>query len=264
MGKTIGILSLKGGVGKTSTVVSLGDALASLGKRVLLADGNLSAPNLGLHLKIVEPSKTLHEALRREINISDSIYNHGNFDVLPARIFTNLEVNPFDLKDKLKNLKRKYDFILIDSSPNLDKETLAVMLASDEIFIVTTPDHPTMSMTLKAIKKAKQRGTKINGLILNKVYRKNFELALDDVERTLDLPVLGVVPHDMNFSKALANFTPLPSFSPKSSASEEFRKIAGVLAGEKHKPLFRISNIFKTTPRREEINREIFYRNVFG
>lgn len=264
MGKTIGILSLKGGVGKTSTVVALGDAISSFGKRVLLVDGNLSSPNLGLHLKIVEPGNTLHEVLGRTTSLKDSIYNYGDFDVLPSRIFTNFRINPFDLRDKLKNLKRKYDFILIDSSPNLDRETLAVMLASDEIFIVTTPDHPTMSTTLKAIKMANQRGTKINGLILNKVYHKDFELDLDDIERTLDLPVLGVVPHDMNFPRALSNFTPLPSFSPDSKASDEYKKIAGVLTGNKYKPKLRLNDIFNIAPKREDINREVFYARLFG
>ena len=55
MGKTIGIVSLKGGVGKTTTVVSLGAALAEIGKKVLLIDGNLYSPTLGLHLNIIDP-----------------------------------------------------------------------------------------------------------------------------------------------------------------------------------------------------------------
>ena len=44
--------------------------------------------------------------------------------------------------------------MLIDSSPNLDEETLAAMLASDSILVVTTPDYPTLANTLKAIKVA--------------------------------------------------------------------------------------------------------------
>ncbi|MCH8872918.1 AAA family ATPase, partial [candidate division KSB1 bacterium] len=56
--KTIGILSIKGGVGKTSTVAALGAAIAGFDKKVLLIDGNFSAPNLGLHLGIVNPKVT--------------------------------------------------------------------------------------------------------------------------------------------------------------------------------------------------------------
>ena len=74
MGKSIGILSLKGGVGKTSVVVALGDALAHLGKKVLLIDGNLSAPNLGMHLNIIDPDVTLQDVLSREKNLNDSIH----------------------------------------------------------------------------------------------------------------------------------------------------------------------------------------------
>jgi len=61
MGKAIGVISLKGGVGKTSIVVALGAALSELGKKVLLVDGNLSSPNLGLHLNIINPEKTIHD-----------------------------------------------------------------------------------------------------------------------------------------------------------------------------------------------------------
>ena len=59
MGKTIGIVSLKGGVGKTTVVAALGGALSRLGKKTLVVDGNLSSPNLGLHLNIVNPERTL-------------------------------------------------------------------------------------------------------------------------------------------------------------------------------------------------------------
>lgn len=263
MGKSIGILSLKGGVGKTSVVVSLGDALASFGKKVLLVDGNFSAPNLGLHLNIIDPEITLHDVLNRTSSINDSISNLENFDVIPSKIFTNMKINPFDLRDKLKSLKKKYDIILIDSSPNLNEATLAVMLASDEIFIITTPDCPTLSTTLKAVKLAKQRGIPISGLILNKVYNKGFEISLDDIEKIIELPVLAVIPHDLNFSRALSEFTPLPSFKPNSRASIEYKKLAGALIGERYKPRFNLRDFINITPRKEEINREVFYESMF-
>ncbi len=263
MGKSIGILSLKGGVGKTSVAVSLGDALANFGKKVLLVDGNFSAPNLGLHLNIVDPEVTLHDVLNRTSSINDSITPLDNFDVIPSKIFTNMKINPFDLRDKLKNLKKRYDVILIDSSPNLNEETLAVMLASDEIFVVTTPDHPTLSTTLKAVKLAEQRGTTINGLILNKVYNKSFEISLKDVENTIEVPVLAVIPYDINFSKALSEFTPMPSFKPNSKASIEYKKLAGSLIGERYEPGFSFRDLVNITPRQEEINREIFYDRLF-
>lgn len=263
MGKTIGVVSLKGGVGKTSSVVALGAAFNALGKKVLLVDGNLSSPSLGLHLHAVDPEITLHHVLERTANIKDAIHNNEGIDFIPASIFWNKEISPLLLKDKIKSLKRKYDFILLDSSPSLDEETLAVILASDEILVITTPDHPTLSASLKAAKLAKQRGTPIAGIIINRVYNKNFEIPFGDIENTLDIPVLAVIPHDVGFVRALANMEPLVKSHPNSKGSVEYKKLAAALSGEKYKQT-RLKDFFrKLTPSRQDINREIFYKSLF-
>lgn len=264
MGKVIGVLSLKGGVGKTSAVISLGCAFAELGKKVLLIDGNFSAPNLGIHLKIINPDITIHHVLSNLESINDSIIKleNFNFDIIPASVFYKDQINFFKLKDKIKYLKRKYDFIILDSSPSMNDETLAVMLASDQLFIVTTPDYPTLSMTIKAVKDAKSRGIKVDGLILNKVYNKSFELKISEIEDSADLPVLAVIPEDINIVKSLSNFVPLMIQNPRSKGSIEYKKLAGVIIGEKYKPRG-LRNFFRITPKRQDINREIFYERVF-
>ena len=263
MGKTIGIVSLKGGVGKTSTVAALGAALSYFDKKVLLVDGNFSSPNLGLHLNIIDPEATIHEVLKRTANIKEAIHELGDFDVIPASIFNKLVINPLKLKDRIKFLKKKYDFTIIDSCPSLNDETLAVMLASDSIFVVTTPDHPTLSMTLKAVKLAKQRGTPIDGLILNKVHNKNFELSIKDIENTSEVPVMAVIPHDINVLKSLSKFTPSTVYKPNSEGSEEYKKLAATLIGEKYKPV-RLKRFYRwVNPRKQDVNRTLFYERVF-
>jgi MinD-like ATPase involved in chromosome partitioning or flagellar assembly len=264
MGDVIGIVSLKGGVGKTSTVVSLGAAIATFGKKVLLIDGNLSAPNLGLHLNIIDPEITLHHVLSRKAKIKDSIQKMGEFDLIPASIVFNRKVNPLNLKDKIKHLKQSYDYIIIDSSPSLKEETLGVMLASDAILVVTTPDHPTLSTTISAITHAKKRGTKINGLVLNRVHNKNFELSLKDVEKTSGVPVMAVIPHDVNILKALSKFKPFIKYKPKSAGAEEYLRLAAALTGEKYKPV-KVKRLMKwLNPKKQDINRTIFYEEVFS
>jgi septum site-determining protein MinD len=263
MGKTIGVISLKGGVGKTSTVVALGDAIANFNKKVLLIDGNFSAPNLGLHLNVVNPKKTLHHVLNREINPIEAINNFKNFDFIPASIFNNSEISPLKLKNKIGYFKKKYDIILIDSSPSLNDETLAVILASDQILVVTTPDLPTLSTTLKAVKLAKQRGTPIIGLILNKVYNKNFEISIKEIENLIELPVMAVVPHDIHFAKALAKSKPYTSLYPNSNGSEEYNRLAALLLEERYKPV-KLKRFFKwVNPKKQDINREIYYKEIF-
>lgn len=262
MCKVIGIISLKGGVGKTSVTVALGDVFSDLGKRVLLIDGNLSAPNLGLHLNVIDPEITLHDVLSREKNTGDAIYSLDKFDILPAKLFSNKEVSPLNLKNKLSSLKKNYDIILIDSPPSLNEEALATILAADEVLVVTTPDYPTLGTTIKAIKLARSRGANISGLVLNKIFNKDFEISFEEVEKTLDIPIMARIPHDINMVKALAYFTPYTSYKPKSDASMEFRRLAAILIGQKYKK-FRLRDLFKATPSKTDINRELFYERIF-
>ena len=262
MARTIGVLSIKGGVGKTSAVVSLGDAIAGFGKKVLIVDANFSAPNLGAHLNIIEPEKTIHEVLGRVAKVSEAITKYETFDILPAKIFSNKRISPLDLKKKLGSVKRSYDFILIDSSPSLNEEGLAPMLAADELIIVTTPDVPTLTSTLKLVKIIKQRKIPINGIILNKTHDKDFELSMGNIEDTVDVPILAVIPYDINVLKSVSKFIPSTTHKPNSRSSMEYKKLAATLIGVKYKP-FSFREIFKTTPKRHEINREIFYERVF-
>jgi septum site-determining protein MinD len=262
MGKSFGIISLKGGVGKTSVTSALGAAIADFDKRVLLIDGNFSTPHLGLHFNIIEPKVTLHDVLMREANINEAIHRVENLDVIPSSVYPKEKINPFQLRDRVKFIKRSYDVVLIDSSPSLNEEILSVMIASDGIIIVTTPDYPTLSTTLRAVKIARQRGTPIIGLIINKVYNRNFEIPLKEIEEFAEVPILAVIPYDINSLKALSKFTPSTNFRPKSSGSTEYRKLAAVLVGEKYNPR-NLKNLFGLTLKKQDINREIYYERFF-
>lgn len=263
MGKIIGVLSLKGGVGKTSSVVSLGAALSHFGKRVLLVDANFSAPNLGIHLDVLDPEKTIHHALSGEHLINDVVLELEDFDLIPASVYPKKRINPLDLKNKLRILKPKYDYILIDSSPALNDETLAAMEASDELFVISTPDFSTLTMSIKAAKLAKKQGAPINGIILNKVHNKNFELSLEEIERISEMAVLAVVPHDLSILKSQANFIPAPFYRPKSKGSIEYFKLAASMIGEKYSPFSFRDLLGGFSPKKEEINRDLFYQPVF-
>jgi|SRR3989338_909899 len=230
--KTIGIISIKGGVGKTSTVSALAASLAkNFSKKVLAVDANFSAPNLGLHLGIGSPSITLHHVLSNKANIIDSVYEtEYGFHIIPGAII-HKEVNPLKLAEKLRPIKKYYDIILIDSSPTLNEEILATMMASDELYVVTTPDHVTLSATLRAIRLAKEKKTPIKGIILNRVYNEDFELNIEDIEAVSDSNVVAVLPHDVDILRALSQNIPLSIYN-ESEAAKEYNKLAGALVGE--------------------------------
>ncbi len=262
MGKIIGIMSLKGGVGKTSVVASLGSAIAEFGKKVLLIDANFSAPNLGIHFNLIDPEITLHDIMARRANLKDAIYAVGDLDILPASMFNNDRIAPLRLKEKIRSLKKKYDVILIDSSPNLGDEGLATLFASDEVFFVITPDHATLSNTIKTVNRANQRGTVINGLILNKVHNKDFELTLGQIEDTTNVPIMAVIPYELSVLEAQSNFIPSIKYKPKSRGSKEYKKLAATMIGEKYKPSI-WKRFFRLGPKKQEVNRELFYERLF-
>lgn len=262
MGKIIGIMSLKGGVGKTSVVSALGTAISGFGKKVLLIDANFSAPNLGIHFNLVDPEITLHDVLTRKANVGDAIYAVGNLDIMPASIFSDVNFSPMRLKEKIKYLKKKYDVIVIDSAPNLYDEGLSTLFAADEILFVTTPDHASLSDTLKTLNRAQTRGTQINGLVLNKVHGRDFELTMDQIEDTTNIPVMAVIPHELDVLRAQSNFTPSVEFNPRSKGSREYKKLAATLIGEEYKPVD-WRRILRLAPRKQQINRDLFYERQF-
>ncbi|MBN4049207.1 AAA family ATPase [archaeon AH-315-M20] len=258
-GKIIGIISLKGGVGKTSSVANLGAVLASeFGKKVLVIDANFSAPNLSLHLGLVEPAATIHDILLDKAEVNEAIYEHeAGFHLIPGA-YVSRKVKPFKLKQKISYLKDYYDIILIDSSPNLNEEILATMIASDELLVVTSPDYPTLSTTLRAVRLAKQRRTPITGLILNRVRNKKFELSIEDIEEAAQVPVLSVLPEDIRVQEAIANTTPVALHKPKSNAAIEYKKLAACLLGERYKDprlWSRVKSLFKKGIAKDNINR---------
>jgi len=258
MGKIIGIISIKGGVGKTTTVSNLGTILAKdFGKKVLLVDANFSAPNLGIHLGIVQPEKSLSDIMKNKSNIHDAIYQHElGFSILPGNILTN-KVDVYMLKKKLKDVKNEFDIILLDSSPNLNHEILATMVASDELLVITTPDFPTLSTTLGAVKTARQKKTPITGIIINRVLNKKFELTTEDIESASNCPVLAVLPNEIKILEALSLVKPAALHTPMSDAIIEYKKLAAFLIKENYNDnriKTKINNLF-CKPKKHEINR---------
>jgi len=260
-GKVIGIISIKGGVGKTTTVSALAHALANdFNKEVLVIDCNFAAPNLGLHLGYVKPEITIHDVLSDNVKADQAIHtsSHG-FHVIAGSLLGE-EVDPLKLKNKIKHLKKDYDFILLDSSNNLDDQLLGVMNTADELLCIATPDYPTLSCTMRAIKLSSNHGTPIKGLILNKVRNKNFELGIDEIEDCAGCNIVAMLPDATNVLRALAETTPITAFSKNAEVSQEFKKLAATLVGERHKDT-RIKSILKNALRRHphkiDINRGI-------
>ncbi len=259
MGEVIGVISIKGGVGKTTTVVNLGTVLSKeFGKKVLIVDANFSAPNLGLHLGVVQPEYTLHDALLDKAGIESTILEHeSGFHFIPASL-NSKPIRVFKLKQKIAPLKEHYDVILLDSSPNLNDEILSTMIASDKLLVVTSPDYPTLSCTMHAVKAAKEQNTPITGLILNKVRNKEFELTIDEIEEATGVPVLAALPDDVKVLEALSKTTPAALHNPNREVAIEYKHLAASILGLEYKDpriLSKIKGLFTSDLSKIQMNR---------
>jgi len=145
MGRVIVIANQKGGVGKTTTSISLGACLAKIGKKVLLIDtdsqGNL-ATGLGLS---PPPGKTIYEVMIGRMPIEDVVIatEWDNLYLVPSDV--NLAAAELELvseiyretilKRKLGSIRNEYDFIILDSPPSLGLLTINNLSASDSVII---------------------------------------------------------------------------------------------------------------------------------
>lgn len=145
----IAIASEKGGVGKTTTCINLGAALAQTGKKVLLVDLD-SQKSLSLALGLDDqPSKTVFDLLTGNGTLDEVILKSAAFDLIPSSkslsgigraMATVLE--PFNaLNDELSKISGRYDFILIDCSPSLGLTTLNALVAADQVIIPLMPSY---------------------------------------------------------------------------------------------------------------------------
>src|SRR3989338_4235304 len=126
------------------------------------------------------------------------------------------------------------DIVLVDVAAGLGREALSAMEASDELILVVNPEMTSVTDALKAAKLAEQVGTKVLGVVLNKVRGLSHEMKTDDIRLMLDgMDVLAEIPEDIDVQRSIAARTPVEYHSPRSEAAYHLRKLASGIAGEK-------------------------------
>jgi len=262
MTNIIAFASIKGGVGKTTLAIETASALVNhYNKKVLLVDANFSAPNIGLYLDLTN-EVTLHDALSGT-GLHNAIYESHGIDVVPASMVYKDEVDTFKLKRILGKFKDRYDFIILDSSPNYE-ELKPVVAAADKIFLVTSPDNVTLTTTLKAARIAKEQNTPIEGIIVNRIRSPKHEFNLKEIEKISEIPVMARIEDHKKMAQALHAKTPITVLDKLNVISREISRLAAAICGSPEKPSGFFQRIlpFKNLIAKEKVNRE-FLRKKF-
>ena len=231
----LGIISGKGGVGKTTTSINLADSLSDRGYQTFLVDGNLTTPNVSLHLGIPLYPVTLHDVLRGDAHIEEAIYNHpSGMKVVPASLsvedLNDLNVEGF--REAIQGLTAKKGVVIVDGSAGLGRETRAVIEVSDVVIIVTNPDIPSVTDALKAIKIARKHRRHVSGVIINRIKGRTHEMGRDEIMNMLSVPVLGEIREDVNVQRAIANKKPVIYHSPRSVSARDFKRTAATIMND--------------------------------
>lgn len=262
MSNILAFVSIKGGVGKTTLALETASALVNtFNKRVLLVDANFSAPNIGLYLDLTN-DLTLHDALTGTL-LHNTIYESHGIDIIPASMQYHDEIDPYKLARLLDKYRTRYDYIIIDSSPNYE-ELRPVIQAADKIFLVSSPDNVTLTTTLKAANLAKEQKTPIEGIIVNKIRSPRHEFDLEQIEKMSEVPVLAKIKEHKKMAQATSENVPITILDPSNPISKEISGLASAICGgqEEQKFIDKIK-ILKNAIGKERINRDLMRERFY-
>ncbi len=252
MGRIIGILNQKGGVGKTTTSANLGASLAALGKRILFVDmdpqGNLSA-HLGVAPKQDEtdkpvPEKSIYDVLKGHKQIGEVIQHRSdNIDIVGSSLFlsaADLELGgvvgrELILKRALSKIKDNYDFVIIDCPPALGLLSLNALAAAESVIIPVQSEYLALHGvrqlldTIDQVRQVYNQELIVEGvLICLHDNRRRLARAVADTIRSYfgELVFDIVIRTNVALAEAPANGQTIIEYAPKSSGAEDYAELA--------------------------------------
>ena len=256
MTKVISIINQKGGVGKTTSTVNLGHALATSGQKILVIDldpqGNAST---GLGIDRSKREKTIYEFLvnrNDDSNLYISKTKTENLDIICA----NVELSGFEtevaddnkraffLRDVLGQIKQKnqYNQILIDCPPSLSLLTIMALVASDTVIIPLQTEFFALegvSQLIKTIERVKENLNKnllIQGVILTMYDRRNklSGQVEQEARKYFGTKVYKtVIPRNVRISEAPSHGMPVIVYDRNSSGSVAYQELSNEILNQK-------------------------------
>ena len=249
MPKVISIHSYRGGTGKSNLTANLAVSLAATGRRVAVVDTDIQSPGIHLlfGLEDTDNLKTLNDYLWERCTIREtatdvtpaSLGGEGRIWLVPSSLNAGeiakvlregydvglLNDGFHDLMDDLA-----LDYLLIDTHPGLNEETLLSIAVSDELVVLLRPDRQDFQGTAVTVEVARKLGVKRLAMVLNKVLPVVAERGFAaEVERTYGAPVIGVLPESPDMLE-LGSSGVFSLRFPDHPLSREIHRVAAQLA----------------------------------
>lgn len=245
--KVVAMCNQKGGVGKTTSTINLGAALAEYGRRVLLVDmdpqGALSA---GLGVPHYELEKTIHNVLvEPRVSIDDVLLSTrvNHMDLVPSNIdLSAAEIQLVNEVGREQTLGRalypvldRYDYVLIDCQPSLGLLTVNGLACSDGVVIPTECEFFSLrglALLTDTVDKVRDRlnpKLEISGILLTRYDPRTVnsrEVMARVVERFGDLVFDTVITRTVRFPETSVAGEPITTWAPRSTGAVAYRALA--------------------------------------
>ncbi len=239
MSKVISVISGKGGVGKTTVTANVGVGLSILGHKTVIVDTDIGLRNLDLALGLENNviydmvDLAMGECRLREAIIKDERYNQLGF--LPTSQFkTENNINFEDFKKIINELKKIYEYIIIDAPAGIGEGFETAAKVSDIALIVVNPEPYSLRDADRVAGLLEIAGVKDMRLIINRVrpemIGKGIMLNINDVIEALGVRLSGVLFEDEGVIEAAICGSPIV-LDVKSRTGVEFLSIAKRITG---------------------------------
>lgn len=272
MGKIISIANQKGGVGKTTTAINLAASLAILEQKTLLIDADPQANSTSgcgfdpRHIKV-----SLYECLIDEAKAKDIILETEtpNLYLLPSHLdLVGAEIELINhpgrekiLKDILSDLKKKYDFIIIDCSPSLGLITVNALTASDSVIVPVQCEYFALEglgkllNTIKIVQTRLNPALEIEGILLT-MYDQRLNLSnqvVSEVKRRFSESVFNTIVHrNTRLGEAQSLRQPIIMYDAESKGAINYLNLAREILQNNN--LTNLSNEQKFTEITDKLN----------
>jgi septum site-determining protein MinD len=228
------LASGKGGVGKSTLAAALAVALVREGKKVAVMDMDIGLRSLDLHLGM--ENSVVYDVLdvvRGDCKLSQAVLRHlemPELGLLPAgQLGKAEEIGMEQLQKILQKLQKRFDYILIDAPAGLTRGLETMLECAQNALLVVTPDDVSIRDAEKIVELCRKLEKPAPMIIVNRVIpdlvRTGDMVTPQTVADTLDVPLLGFVPDDVEVLRALArHHTVMDADSPARHAVERIAK----------------------------------------
>ncbi len=246
--KVIAVVNQKGGVGKTTTAINLGAALALAGHQTLLIDVDPQANStggLGFRTAADSGRATVYDVMLGNVPVQEAIMmtEVAYLSLIPGTrnmIGANLELVSAErretrLRDALAPLRNEYPFILLDCPPALDLLTLNALVAADTLLVPMQAEYFALEgvselvATLERVVDSFNPGLSIEGVLLTMFDDRTIlsQQVRDNLSAYFGEKLLKTsIPRSIRLAEAPSHGKPVLLYDPKSRGAEAYRELA--------------------------------------